>query len=372
MSEIIVTETNNNPTFTRVEMDLMDDNNVRVCTGGMRTIYTRYGDDYVKTMCMGSVATPLEYRRRGHVRTIFDKAYELALEEGVVVSFLHPFSFSYYRMFGYGKVADHIIARCPIRLIDFVPRCCDFVKFTGTDAQLADLLAVYNEFTKGRLMMMRRGEASYFVQHNKEIYIHYDENGKADGYIAFKAEKTLKVNHYEDGLMTVHELAYTSPSALRALFGFIRMYEGELDDVEFANISVCPEVERSLRHYTHTRYRILPDIQGRVMNTEAMLRAHKYPLQEGAFRVRVIDTLPTVAGSYLVEYGGGDCRVTRLEENAAVDMTVDECEFIRLIYGYDAINAEQAKYTEGIEITGNADDFFRAFPKMVAGMYEHF
>ena len=370
MSEITVSKTNDNETFKRYEIDLLDDNGVRVSTGGMRVIHTRYGDDYVKTMCMGSVATPLEHRRRGHVRTIFDKAYSMALDEDVVVSFLHPFSFSYYRMFGYGKVADHIIARCPIRLIDFVPRCCDFVKYTGTDQQLADLLAVYNEFSKGRLMMMRRGEATYFA--NKDIYIHYDENGKADGYIAFKAEKTLKINHYEDGLMTVHELAYTSPVALRALLGFIRMYEGELDDVEFANLSVCPEVERSLRHYTHTRYRILPDIQGRVMNTEALLKAHKYPLQEGAFRVKVIDTLPTVAGSYLVEYGGGDCRVRRIEDNAAVDMVVDECEFIRLIYGYDAINAEQAVYTEGIEITGNADDFFRAFPKMTAGMYEHF
>lgn len=370
MSEITINETHNNPTFTRVEFHLMDDNNVEVSYGGMRMMETRYGDGFIKSMAMGSVATPLQYRRRGHVRTIFDKAYEVAIDQGALVSFLHPFSFSYYRKFGYGKVADHIIARCPIRLIDFVPRCCDFVKYTGQDQQLADLLSVYNEFSKGRLMMMRRGEATYFA--NKDIYIHYDENGKADGYIAFKAEKTLKINHYEDGLMTVHELAYTSPEALRALLGFIRMYEGELDDVEFANLSVCPEVERSLRHYTHTRYRILPDIQGRVLNTEGLLKAHKYPQQEGAFRVKVIDTLPTVAGSYLVEFGGGDCRVIRLEENAAVDMTVDECEFIRLVYGYDAINAEQAKYTEGIEITGNADDFFRAFPKMIAGMYEHF
>ena len=370
MSEIIVNKTNDNPTFTRFELELMNDNNVRVCTGGMRIMQTRYGDGFITTMAMGSVATPLEYRRRGHVRTIFDSAYKLSADENAVVSLLHPFSFSYYRMFGYGKVADHIIARCPIRLIDFVPRCCDFVKFTGSDAQLADLIKVYNEFSKGRLLMLRRGEVTYFGK--KDIYIHYNENGDADGYIGFTTQKTLKVNHYEDGLMTVHELAYTSPEALRAIFGLIRMYEGELDDVEFANIAMCPEVERSLRHYTHTSYRILPDIQGRVMNAEELLKAHKYPLQEGAFRVKVIDTLPTVAGCYFVEYGGGDCRVRRLEENAEVDMTVDECEFVRLVYGYDAINAEQAKYTEGIEITGNADDFFRAFPKMIGGMYEHF
>jgi len=353
----------------RYKISLWKDDATRVSSGMFSFLYTRYGEGFIKTMITGAVATPPEYRRNGYVRKIFDHAYEIAAQEGALVALMHPFSFSYYHKFGYGKVADHLIVRCPIRLIDFVPRYNDLVPFTGTEEQLQDLITVYNKFSEGRLLMMRRFNDRYFK--NKKMYIYYEE-GKPLGYIAYKEEKVLRTNHYEDGLLTVHELAYTTPGALRALLGFIRMYEGELDDVEFENISMCPEVERCLTHYTHTRYRVLPDISARILDTEGILRAHKYPKEKGMFRIRVLDTLPKVAGSFQVEYGNGKCEVKRLNDNEEVQMTIEAAELVRLLYGYDLITPAQAAYTEGITIHGNIDDFFRAFPKMTGGMYEHF
>ncbi len=368
MSVIRESQTHDLPYLKRYELGLYEED-TRVSEAAIRFVQTRYGEGYVDTMTFSAVATPLEHRRKGYVREVFTHAYQKAMDAGIAVSLLHPFSFSYYRKFGYGKVADHLIVRCPIRLIDFVPRCCELVKYTGSEQQLKDLLIVYNTFSQGRQLMLRRFDDTYFS--GKEIYIRY-ENGQPVGYIAYKTEKTLHINHYEDGLLSVLEIAYTTPEALRALLGFVRMFEGELDDVEFANIAMCPEVERSLRHYTHTRYRLLPDISAHIINTERMLSAHRYPKEEGAFRVRVVDTLPTVAGSFLVEYGGEDCRVRRLEDTATVDMTAESCELVRMLYGYDAMGPREAAYTEGITLHRSADDFFRAFPKAVGGMYEHF
>lgn len=355
--------------MSRYVISLWEDEKTRVSEGAFRFLYTRYGEGFIKTMTASGVATPPEYRRNGYVKQIFAHAYEMAAKEGALVSFMHPFSFTYYHKFGYGKVADHLIVKCPVRLIDFVPRFNDLVPYTGAEDQTRDLCNIYNEFSKGRLLMMLRFDDMYFK--GKKIYMYY-RNGKPEGYISYKETKTLHTNHYEEGLLTVHELAYTSPEALKALLGFIRMYEGELDDVEFQNISMCPEVERSLRHYTHTQYRILPDIGAKILDTEGLLRAHTYPKEEGAFRVRVLDPLPAVAGCFQVEFGGGDCQVKRLSDQADVQMTVAAAEFVRLLYGYDCITPEQAKYTEGISIDGNVDDFFRAFPRMTGGMYEHF
>jgi len=333
-------------------------------------VNTWFGKDLIKTMTAGGVATPPQYRRGGNVRKIFEKAHQTAAEDGVVSAILHPFSFAYYENFGYGKVADHLIARCPIRLMDFVERCNDLVLYTGSPEQLEDLLTIYNEFIKGRTLMRQRYNETFWKK--ETTYIYY-EDGKPTGYIMFSTEKTLRINHYEDGLMTVHETVYNTPKALRAILGFIRMYEGELDDVEFAHLEVCPEVQLLLRHHTHTSFRLLPDMMARILNTEAILNVAEYPQQEGTFRICVEDTYPLGKGSFQVDYGKGEAVVKRLADSAEVDLTLSMSAFSRFVYGYDGIGVKEAKFMDGVSVDGkNADDFFRAFPKRFVGAFEHF
>ena len=148
------------------------------------------------------------------------------------------------------------------------------------------------------------------------------------------------------------------------------MFEGEFDDITLENVAMCPEVELLLRHYTHTSYTAVPDIMAKTLDTEKMLLAADYPNKEGEFTVKVVDNMPSVAGTFKVSYGGGDCKVERVE--AAPDLILEAPAFTRLIYGYDGVSAEIAKYMDGVEISGNADDFFLAFPKKPCGVYEHF
>jgi predicted acetyltransferase len=165
-------------------------------------------------------------------------------------------------------------------------------------------------------------------------------------------------------------MGYSSPEALRAIFSFIRMFEGQYDDVEFSNLAPCPEVDLMLRHYTHTSYTVVPDVMAKTLNTEKMLLAADYPNREGGFTVKVVDPMPSVDGTFKVSYGGGDCRVERVDSTP--DLTLDAPVFTRFIYGYDGVSAEVAKYMEGVEINGDADGFFTAFPKKPCGIFEHF
>lgn len=369
MTHFVLTKNWERPVRSNYTLELRDEKDDLLTSCGLQKIKTAFGDTFVDTLCFGGVATPIQHRRKGYVRELFSYAWQWGIENGAAVSLLHPFSFSYYQKFGYGKVADHKIVRCPISAIDFVPRESNLVKFDGSEEQWEQLYRLHNTFCQGRLLMMLRCDEEYFA--GKEIYLFY-EGDIPTGYIAFTVSQRLAINHYEDRHMSVHEIVYTTPQALKAVLGFIRMLEGEMDTVEFANLAMCPEVEMQLRHYMHTDYRLLPDLMARVLHTEKMLQAHRYPQQEGAFRIRVEDSLPTVAGSFLVEFGGGQCAIKKLPEGAAVDMTVDAPAFARLLYGYDAVTPQQAAYADGISIDGCADDFFRAFGNRPAGMFEHF
>ena len=95
-------------------MENTNDNGVCMSHMGFRTLDSVYCGKYLKTLTISGVATSPEYRRCGCVRQMLNKLFEMAPERGWEVSFLHPFSFSYYRKFGYEKVADHKIIEFPI------------------------------------------------------------------------------------------------------------------------------------------------------------------------------------------------------------------------------------------------------------------
>ena len=329
-----------------------------------------FGDGYAKAMTAGAIATPVHLRRGGNVRRMFDFMHKKAYEDGVGAAVLHPFSFAYYNKFGYSKIADHLIVKCPIRYIDFVPRECTLVPYSTE--MLGDIVSVYREFIRGRhLLFERAGEEQFTRYKDASIYMFY--NGKKpEGYIIYKTQKTLMTNHFEDGVMSVLELVYTTRAALEALMSFIRMYEGELEDVEFLNLSMTPEVDLILRNYTHTRYSLLPDISAKILNTKYMLERCVYPEREGSLRLCVQDGDEGVKGGYLVEWGGGDCRVSNISDDSDIDATVSSLALPRLIFGYDNISKTTLPYLSGVEIHKNPESFIAAFPKKCTGIFEHF
>ena len=369
MHNAVLKQTDDYSFRKRFEIKLQDDEGETLTSGALTLIKSSYGDGFIDALCFGAVATPMKHRRKGYVRELFDVSFKWGIENGAIISVLHPFSFSYYEKFGYGKVSDHRIVRLPIRLLDTVPRCSDLERLNYSSDDLEEIYALHNEFCKGRQLMMLYSDPNYFA--GKDLWA-FRENGKITGYVTVTSSKRLEINHYEDGLLTVHNIVYKTPTALRSLLGFIRMFEGELDDVEFANLSVCPEVETYLRHDTHTKYRLLPDLMVRVLDTEKLLKSFKYPKEEGSFILRVEDNLPTVGGVFSVKYGSYSCEIQRLDESREADITLSAPVFSRFAFGYDRLTAEQARFCDGISINGNAEDFFRAFSHRPAGMFEHF
>lgn len=368
MAEIIISDRADNEYETSLRVEAVDENGSFLSGGGFRFMDTSFGNSSVRAMAACGIGTPVHNRRGGYVRQIFDFMFAKAAEFGAVVSVLHPFSFGYYNMFGYEKVSDHLILRFPTRMIDFVPRRCTLTQLTD-ETQIDDLISIYKEFSISRNLLIARRNGNLFRGRN--TYICY-EDGKPAAYITYKTENHFIVNHMGNSLLTVEELAYTSPSSLRELFSFLRMFEGEMDEIEISNCAMCPEVEFMLRHYTHTSYRLVPDIMARVLDTEAMLRANDYPETPGSFTVKVNDRLERVNGVFRVDYGAGDCDVKRLSDSADANLELSVRAFTRLIYGYDGADMRSASYMDGVKLNQGCTDFFRAFPKKPCGVFEHF
>ncbi len=346
-----------------------DDDGAELSTGIFFLTNTSFGMGWIKTLLVCGLSTPVQNRRQGSIRLMITDMQKLAADEGAAVALLHPFSFSYYSQFGYERVADHLIAEFDIKDIDFVPRRCNFVPYGPS--RLPDMIKIYDKFSKGRNLLMPRFDESKYTGGGKQAYIYYD-GGEPAAYIVATGEKTLFVNNYINTRQNVNELAYTSPEALKEVFSFLRMFEGEYDRVRMFDLSLCFEADLMLKHYAKVDYKILPDISARVLNTEKLLSAADYPQKEGAFTVCVKDGLDTVNGVFRVEYGGGKGKITKLDGGREADITLTAGSLAQIAYGYRQLDGRSASYLDGVRVNGDCEDFFRAFPKRPCGAFEHF
>lgn len=333
-----------------------------------------FSSRYIKAMTVGGVATEPEYRRKGYVRNILEIAFEEALNQGACVSFLHPFSFAYYRKFGYEKVADQLIVEFPIDKLSHIPRESDLYLLRGND-RLNDVIQIYNEFSLKRNIMFYRHDGRHFFTNPDRFkgstYIWYDSNGKPASYISLAVENYYHVNHMRSINLNVYEMAFTSKESLLKLFGFMRMFEGENDTVKIHNCAMSPEIDLILRHYIHITYKRYPDLMARILDVSAILEANTYPEAKGNFRVNILDDLENTKGVWEVEFENGAGQARRVNSEK-YDISLPMPAFSQIIYGYDNYDADILAYMEGVEIIKPDSDFFRAFPKRLNGLFEHF
>lgn len=78
-----------------------DDDRTMMSTFTAIPYHANFDGHSVKMMGIGGVATLPEYRRRGGVRGCFEHALAEMYAEGYALSYLYPFSTSFYRKFGY-------------------------------------------------------------------------------------------------------------------------------------------------------------------------------------------------------------------------------------------------------------------------------
>ena len=309
-----------------------------------------------KTVGIGGVASVPEYRRMGAIRAIFDEIFRQAPERGWATSFLYPFSFNYYRQFGYERVMKRMRMTVPASAL---------AKFTrNTNAKMyikngpvpeSDLLAVYNAYAANYDCMFHRSRTRAYSdkphQSQNLTYVWYDGETPA----------ALATFRCKDGRMTVRELCFTSPDALRGILGFLRMFEGQVHEYRFEELPSDSELELMIGEYVDAEYGLESGAMGRVLLPQMLLENSIYPEEFGHFRLQIDDPLAYNRGVYAVEYVRGEAQVIRMPFDSPYDLSLNVPALSRILLGGECFDARRAAYMDGVKINGNTDDFFRVF-----------
>ncbi len=330
-----------------------------VMSSGMFTVRnTRFGGQYVRMLAVGGLETLPQYRRQGLVRDILAEGEAYGAERGAIIAILHPFSFAFYRRFGYERVSDTVRVRFPLSALDFVPRYRDLTPLTAE--LLPAYLAYFDRFSKDRNLMPKLSAGDVDPA---GLYV-LSDGGSISGHVQIENRKHFDgVNRMDPDGLYVKQLGFTDPAALARVLGFLRMFEGEQTEVILRDIGPTPEVNEFLRHYMHTSYELRPDIMAKVLDIPAVLAACAYEPGSGAFTIRVGNA---------VYARSADGSVDRVDNAGAADIAVSLQALARLVFGADKYNVDNARYLPGVELTPHSDRALAAFRKQTSGWFEHF
>ena len=314
-----------------------------------------YCGNFLGTIVVSGVCSQPECRRMGGIREVFNKIGETAIENDWVLGFLHPFSISYYEKFGYANLNRVFAVKVPFEKLSHIPRNTDVILYTGE--QLEELSALHEKCAlRENLITLRDGKQHFCAtpyESAEYTYFRRDENGIADGYVRFKVNRPTE--------LVAEEFFALTPEALYGLIGFLRNYDGIVK-----TLTVCKQYQGSdfaciADRIDGVAYEYNGTVAGRIYNLKKLLENNVYPEEYGRFSILSVDDLEQNNGIFDVEYRNGKGVVT-CRKDGDYDISLTAPAAARLMLAGEGHTEKTAEYINGVEIKGDAKDFFRAFP----------
>jgi len=314
-----------------------------------------YCGSFLNSVIVSGVCSQPEYRRMGGIREIMKKIGETAIENDWTMGFLHPFSIEYYEKFGYANLNRMFAIKIPFERLKNIPRNTDVTLYTGE--QFEELSELHAKCALKENLMTLREEKKHFcdtpLENADYTYFRRDKNGVADGYVRFTLIRPEELN--------VEELFALTPEAVYGLLGFLRNYDGIVKNLRVRKQYQGSDIACIADRIDGVSYDYDGGAAGRIYNMQRLLECNAYPEEYGIFRLKCIDEFERNNGIFEIEYQNGKATVTKKAEGD-YDISLTPPAAARLLLAGEGHNAQTAVYIDGVEIKGNADAFFKAFP----------
>lgn len=283
------------------------------------------------------VATDREEQNQGFASALMRQTLQHLRAEGTAVSVLFPFSFRYYRKFGYELAGNHCHFWCRPNCIPAYQEQEECRAASPTD--VAALALLDHDRARARACTLDRGERRWREicgQRDLRVLVH--SASPIDGY-AVTAEGR---DAYGGGVLRVLDLAAATPRAWRGLLGSLAAapvesveWYASAEDLASSGLMRSPA---PLREGFKPRgiVTVRPMFQLRVVDVSAALRACLAAFPGGAYRLalRVKDELlPENEQPLALEGTAGGARLTVPRGGDAV-LELDIRVFSQLYCGY--------------------------------------
>ncbi len=307
------------------------------------------------------VGTLPEARGGGAVHHLMNAILREYRDRGDLFAILIPFSFAFYRKYGFEAASDMLIQKAEIGL--FAPfrqelsarqilsqrdadeakgLYADFIRnYNFADLKKEEDWTYHGEGEFGRRDWMNGDKTHY-------SYLFRDESGKARAYFTFVFAHGPEGPFV--GTMEITELIFDSPEALRSVFGFIYGMRAKITHVR-TEMPVDVDWSIMLPERDGVERRLDGHMMARALNIDGILQALRPPEGSGQYSIRVEDSfLPENTGTRTVRFAEG--KVTHVaQEDVPADLEVTVETFCQLSAGL--IDLKAALYRMGTKLNSS-------------------
>lgn len=306
------------------------------------------------------VGSRAESRGGGNVRALMAEILADFKRRGDVFATLIPFSFAFYRKFGFEQASGSYCYRIPMEQLSSI-RCTYDVSKVMREEDLAAVREVRDACDRRGNLAVSRTDADWRWRGNGEFgepdflhpdrqthaYILWDCDDKPCAYVSFAYAH--EPGHPFFGEIDVTDLAYLCPDALVGVLGFLYRLRAK---VGYVNLELFDDIDLTaiLPEPDKVACKVGGHVMARVLDVPRTLELMPHPNTQGSYVIAVNDDfMPENSGMWRVSFGEGDARV--LPADGTPDLEVSETTFCQLVAG--RINLETASVRQGTEINGN-------------------
>lgn len=331
------------------------------------------GEQRVMLGGIADVATLPAERRQGHAGKLLIATCKAMKEMGYPISALGPFSYRYYRKFGWEVGEDvYALSLAPVDFRQgesfFIPAYEEIGRVSeidkNNDADLLEVMRVYATWTYGKTFRHIRDERDWKESilydegatpqgGSRKLAAYHDQDGTIQGYVMYSSGD-VRSNAYSSpamhnprGLKTlrIQEMIGLTPEARRGLAA----YAGRLviEDQTILKMTQNAPLEDYQANYLltpSTELRIVPGDMVRVVDIPAAFAALSAPATaRGSFALEVQEVEGLESDTYQVEVEDG--RVTaKHAETGANDHTLscDIQTLSQMYFGYRVPDHERS------------------------------
>jgi predicted acetyltransferase len=321
----------------------------------------RFDGSIVKMGGIGAVATLPEERQKRYVRNIFVYIMKEMYEKDYTFSYLYPFSYPYYRKFGYEL---NMTLRCYRTGISSFRQFAQTgeMRLLANEEESVVVRTIYDDFIRDKNLAIVRTDKlwKHFLEKdpykdNVYLYVWHDDAGQARGYIQYRFEDSPS----GESNLHINELIWLDRKAFAGILGFIGALSAQINKLYWR----APDFVNLLTMFSDP-YEISQEIvtygMNRIVNVEKALQTMTIPSGSGEATIAVKDDFfPLNTGSYTLSWEGGSHTVRKSQ--SPPDISCDIQALSQLVTGFASIS--ELEIAGRIAVAGNRAALTQVFPK---------
>ena len=314
---------------------------------------------------IGGVITLPEARGNGYVSQIMNKVLPDLYDSGVMFSVLYPFSYEYYRKFGYEMCFIRNNVTIDISLFSSYnyPKT---IKEYKPEGSITPFETIYKTFCENRNFAIVRDENAWKKLLKRDpykkfefTYLYHNNKNEATAYILYKCD----YDHSNGNSIEIEELCWKEPAGLLGIFGFLGKLSSEYARVKW-NVPSNLDVFTMFPDAYDVTWNRKSHGMCRIVNVLEALKTLSAPEGTGKVIIDVNDSSLNInTGKYCVEWFDNKLIVDVEKEKSDTEPSISTSihTLTQLVTGY--LTPEEAAYKKDTVIFDSYAELIKLFPR---------